>query len=149
MIQPPRPFMVTFFNWKELATSIVQGLMITAGSLFIYQYAVDSGFNEFKTRTMVFTTLIASNIFLTLVNRSFYYSVITTLKYKNNLVLIIIGLTFLITALLLFVIPFSNFFQFEQLNFTQIIYSIVTGFISVIWFEVIKWYTRMKSRIHA
>jgi hypothetical protein len=32
-------------------------------------------------------TLIASNIFLTLENRSFYYSIFTTIRYKNNLVL--------------------------------------------------------------
>ena len=78
MIKKPRPFTSTFFNWKELTTSIIQGLMITAGALLIYQYSVRQGFSESTTRTMVFTVLIAANILLTLVNRSFYYSIITT-----------------------------------------------------------------------
>ncbi|MFT7606934.1 MAG: Ca2+-transporting ATPase, partial [Saprospiraceae bacterium] len=43
MIQKPRPVSSTFFNWKELTTSIIQGLMITAGVLIIYQYAVMAG----------------------------------------------------------------------------------------------------------
>lgn len=63
--------------------------MITAGTLITYQYAVHTGFSESLTRTMVFTVLIAANVSLTLVNRSFYYSVITTMRYKNNLVILI------------------------------------------------------------
>ena len=53
MLQKPRPFTTTFFNWKELSTSIIQGLVITIGSLFIYQYAVYFKFDETTTRTMV------------------------------------------------------------------------------------------------
>jgi Ca2+-transporting ATPase len=54
MTQPPRPFTITFFEWKELFTSIIQGLVITAGTLAVYLYAVDQGQNELVTRTMVF-----------------------------------------------------------------------------------------------
>ncbi len=142
MQQKPRPFTNTFFNLKELTTSILQGLMITAGTLLCYQYAVQQDFNEAHTRTMVFTTLIAANIFLTLVNRSFYYSIFTTLKYKNNLVLLIISITILITALLLFIKPLSNFFKFEQLDLLQLLISVSIGFLSAIWYEIVKWRKR-------
>ena len=84
MLQKPRPFTDTFFNWKELSTSIIQGLVITLGTLFVYQYCVNSNYNEAITRTMVFTCLVTANIFLTLSNRSFYYSIFTTIQYKNN-----------------------------------------------------------------
>jgi Ca2+-transporting ATPase len=83
MRQKPRPFSSTFFNWKELTTSIIQGLMISIGTLSVYQYATINGYNEALTRSMVFATLIAANVFLTLVNRSFYYSIFTTLRYKT------------------------------------------------------------------
>ncbi len=62
MFQKPRPFSTTFFNWKELTVSIVQGLVITAGTLITYQYAVHNGFDEALTRTMVFSVLITANI---------------------------------------------------------------------------------------
>ncbi len=138
MQQSPRPFTNTFFNWKELSTSIVQGLVITIGTLFTYQYSVQQGYSETITRTMVFTVLITANIFLTLVNRSFYYSILTTLKNKNKLVLLIISFTVLITALLLYIKPLSNFFKFQHLNVVQLGVSVAIGFLSVIWFEAVK-----------
>ena len=146
MLQKPRPFTTTFFNWKELATSILQGLVITAGTLTAYQYAVSQGYDEALTRTMVFTTLITANIFLTLVNRSFYYSVFTTLAYKNNLVPLIIGITILISGLLLFVPPLTRFFGFECLNFSQLLICMGIGFVSVAWYEVVKWMKRNFSK---
>jgi Ca2+-transporting ATPase len=93
MSQAPKALTTTFFNWKELSMSILQGLIIAIGTLFVYQYAVHYSHSEATTRTMVFTTLIASNLFLTLINRSFYESIFTTLRYKNNLVLYIITIT--------------------------------------------------------
>ncbi len=145
MVQKPRPFTNTFFNWHELTTSALQGLMITAGTLFIYQYAVHQGFDEFITRTMVFIVLITANIFQTLVNRSFYYSIFTTLMYKNNLILFIIGITIFITGLLVYVKPLADFFEFKTLEINLLLISIGIGFSSVIWYEVIKWIKRKGS----
>ncbi|HWR95007.1 MAG TPA: cation-translocating P-type ATPase [Flavobacterium sp.] len=145
MLQKPRPLTNTFFKFNEITISIVQGLVITIGLLFVYQNCVVSNCNESVTRTLVFLTLIASNIFLTLANRSFYYSILTTIKYKNNLVLVIIGITILITSLLLFVPLFSSFFMFEKIKISQIFQCIVVGFIAVFWIEVYKWVRRRKS----
>lgn len=144
MLQQPRPFTITFFNWSELTTSIIQGLVITAGTLLTYQFAVLSGYNEAITRTMVFTVMIVANIFLTLVNRSFYYSLITTMKYRNNLVFLIIIVTIAIAGLILFIKPFAAFFQFERLNTFQLVISIIAGFVFVVWFELVKWLTRRR-----
>jgi len=148
MSQKPRPYTTTFFNWKELTTSIIQGLAITVGTLFAYQYSVHQGFDEAHTRTIVFTVLIAANIFLTLVNRSFYYSIFTTLKYKNNLILLIIGITVAITGFLLFIPPLTKFFKFELVTASQLFICIAIGFVSVIWYELVKIRTRLKSKIN-
>jgi Ca2+-transporting ATPase len=142
MVQKPRPFTTTFFNIRELLTSIIQGIFITAGTLSAYQFAVYQGYNESLTRTMVFTVLVTANVFLTLVNRSFYYSIFTTLKYKNNLVLMIIGATIIILISLIYIKPLAVFFEFEYLSLHQMGISIGIGFISVIWFECVKLYRR-------
>src|SRR5690606_42048085 len=97
---------------------------------------------EAITRTMVFTALITANIVLTFVNRSFIYSVFTTFKYKNNLVPIIVGITVGITLLLLFVPSFTKFFQFERLDINQLGTSVGMGMLSVLWFEIVKWWKR-------
>ncbi len=146
MQQQPRALTTTFFNWKELSASILQGLFITAGTLLMYQYSVHSGYNEALTRTLVFTVLITANIFLTLINRSFYYSIFTTLKYKNNLVALIIGITLLLVAFILYIPPVTRFFGFEQLNAVQLMITVCTGFISVIWFEAVKYAKRRNNR---
>jgi len=144
MLQKPKALTTTFFNWKELSISIVQGLVITVGTLFVYQYSVRNGYNEALTRTMTFTVLIAANIFLTLINRSFYYSILTTLKYKNNMVLFIIFITTALVGLILFVKPVTAFFEFETLNWLQLLICIGIGFCSVIWVEILKGIKRAK-----
>ncbi|WP_339832500.1 cation-translocating P-type ATPase [uncultured Altibacter sp.] len=145
MHRDPRPFSTTFFNWRELITSVIQGIIITLGILLVYLLAVRSGHSEAITRTMVFTTLIAANIFLTFVNRSFYYSILTTFGYKNRLVPWIIGLTVTITLLLLFVPSFATFFEFDQLTANQMLLCLVIGMVSVIWYEGIKWWKRWRQ----
>lgn len=142
MLEKPRPLTTTFFNLKEITISIIQGLIITLGLLFMYQYCVQNNFTESYTRTSIFLTLIASNIFLTLENRSFFYSIFTTIRYKNNLVLMIIGITIAVTSLLLFVPVFSKFFLFEIVDYTQIGFSVLVAFVSVMWVELYKLYKR-------
>lgn len=142
MNQPPRPFTSTFFNWSELGTSIIQGLAITGGLLVIYQYAYHQYHEEMITRTMVFTTLIVANICLTLVNRSFYYSVLSTMRYRNNLVPAIISMTLLLTSGFIYMKPLSAFFKFTSLQADQLLISVVVGATSVLWYEVVKVFKR-------
>ncbi|OXA68263.1 haloacid dehalogenase [Flavobacterium aquidurense] len=142
MQRGPRPLRSTFFNAKELVISIVQGIVITFGLLFVYQWSVQHQWEENRTRSMVFLTLITSNVLLTLVNRSFYYSLWVTLRYKNILVSIIIALTVFL-VLSLFAIPFlRSLFSFELITFYQSILCILVGSISVLWFEVVKYFRR-------
>lgn len=146
MTQKPKALTTTFFNWKELSLSIVQGLVITLGTLFIYQYAVQSGYSEALTRTMTFTVLITANIFLTLVNRSFYYSIFTTLRYKNNMVLFIVGITIALLAFILTIEPVTAFFGFVSLTVFQLLLCVVIGFVAVAWFEIVKWIKRIRKQ---
>lgn len=146
MLQKPRPFSSTFFSGRELLTSLIQGLAIAAAALFIYRYGVDQEWAEGQVRAMVFTVLISANIFLTLVNRSFYYSVLTTLRYKNRLLPMMIGITVVLTASLIYIPPLARFFQFETPDLKQLGLSILAGFAGVIWFEGVKGWKRRSAR---
>jgi P-type Ca2+ transporter type 2C len=139
MHQPPRPISTTFLNLKELTISIIQGLMITVGTLFSYVYAVRQGYNEDLTRTMVFTTLVVANVFLTLVNRSFYYSILTTIRYKNDLIFRVIFISIAILLAMIYVPLFAAFFKLSPLSLSQFGLSVLVAFVAVIWFEVYKW----------
>lgn len=143
----PRTLTDTFFNVKELGTSIIQGLAITVGTLLAYQYGLWLGVNEAHTRTLVFAVLITSNIFLTFENRSFYYGIFTTVHYKNNLVLLIVSITILLSAMLIYWPALNAFFEFEPLSVSELIFSIVTAFVLVFWFEIVKFIFRKQKGI--
>ncbi len=143
MQQKPRKLTDTFLNQRELLISIIQGLIITAGVLGIYQFAVMQGSDEKTTRAMVFSTLIFANILLSLTNRSFKYSIIESFRYKNNLFPIIIGLTIFLLCSILYVPIFADFFQVSALNVENLGVSFIAAAIAVLWFEI---YKRIKKQ---
>lgn len=145
MQQVPRPLSKTFFRGRELLISVVQGLMITGGSLLAYHYAVAHGGDEAQTRTMVFCTLLTANVVLTLVNRSFYYSAFSSLRNRNRLLGLVIGITVCLGALLLFWAPLREFFAFAPLSKEAYWISMGLGIVSVGWFEVLKWIWRLRT----
>lgn len=147
MHQKPNKYSSNFFNSKELWTSITQGLVITIGALMMYKYAIWMQWNEASVRTLVFTVLIFANIFLTFINRSFYYSIFKTATYSNRLIQLVISITIGIYLLMIKVPFITRFFGFESPTFLQVSYSICLAFLSVIWFEVIKWIKRKKYPI--
>lgn len=146
MLQKPRKMTETFLNIKELGISIIQGLLITVGVLFVYQYAVKNGGSEETTRAMVFTTLIFANVFLCLVNRSFVYSVFDSFKNQNKLFPLIIGVTLLLLFAILYVPTFAKFFKLTSLNTSHLGVCVLVATVSVLWFEVFKWLKRSRIR---
>lgn len=144
MQQKPRKMTETFLNWKELSISIVQGLIITLGVLFAYQFTVRQGGDEVTTRAMVFTTLVFANILLSLVNRSFVYSVYESFRHKNNLFPIIIGTTLGLLFAILYIPLFAGFFQVTGLNIQELAIAFLIAAVSVLWFEGYKWIKRIR-----
>ncbi|WP_330746239.1 cation-translocating P-type ATPase [Chryseobacterium sp. CP-77] len=146
MQRPPRPLTDTFLNWKELTISIIQGIIITAGILWLYQYSVSHGNGEAKTRALVFTTLIFSNILLSLVNRSFYYSMLECFKNRNVLLAGISVLVVIFLLIILYAAPVSGFFSVTALNVEELGLALLTASVSVLWFEVYKFIKRLYFR---
>lgn len=138
MDRPPRALGDTFFRTRELFTSIVQGLAITGGMLWVYHYSLAQNWGEAQTRSMVFLSLLIANVFLTLVNRSFYYSVFRTLRYRNDRMVWILLLTVGLMILLLFWPPLTALFGIAPLSLSQLGMAALVGAISTLWFELVK-----------
>lgn len=138
MDRPPRAIGQTFFGTRELLTSIVQGLVITAGVLGVYYYSLAQAFSETETRSLVFLTLLIANILLTLVNRSFYYSVFRTIRYKNSRMVWILSLTVVLMILMVYLPPLAAFFGITPLNWSQFGVAVAVGGASTLWFELVK-----------
>jgi Ca2+-transporting ATPase len=142
MQRPPRRLDLTFLSWTELRTSLVQGLMITVGTLGSYQWAVQQGLDEDGVRTLVFITLVVANIALTLVNRSFRHSLLTTLTYRNPLIRGILLATMLLLLALLHVPVLRDFFQLSTPTGVQQVIAVLLGLASVVWYEGVKAWKR-------
>ena len=142
MLQPPRKMSNTFLSWREMGISILQGLIISASLLVLYQYMVQNGASEQMTRTILFTTLIFSNIFLTLVNRSFYFSFLESIDNRNMLLKGIILTTLILLAIMLYVKPVAAFFELVPLPLSSLGLCIATAVVAVFWFEIFKWRKR-------
>jgi P-type Ca2+ transporter type 2C len=147
MLVPPRQPSKTFFHWNELMISIVQGLVITAGILFMYQFEVRQGGTESEVRTAVFFTLICSNILLTLVNRSFYYSIFETFRYHNRLLSGILFVTAIILVLMLTVPFIRDFFRLAPPSWEIMGWGFGTAAVSVLWMEGVKAWRRKTAKV--
>jgi P-type Ca2+ transporter type 2C len=138
MLAPPRRRRLGLFEQGELLISVVQGLVITIAVLWLYYFSVYQGASLETTRTMVFTTLIISNIFLTFTNRSFTENITKTIRYKNDLALWVLLLSLLFISVIHLVAPVRNLFGLVPVQFTGFLLCTGTALVSVGWFELYK-----------
>ncbi len=138
MLQKPRKKNEGLFTTAELSISLLQGLAIAAAALLLYYYFMNKGASLEDTRTVVFTTLLLSNVFLTFINRSFSKTIYHTSRYKNSLapIVLIISVIFLLA---LHLIPtVRQLFQLTKLSAPVFWLCLLAAFVSVIWFDVYK-----------
>jgi Ca2+-transporting ATPase len=146
MLKPPRQLSVTFFSISELFISILQGLVITLVCLSVGYLSMHRGDSIEEVRTIIFTTLIFSNVFLTLVNRSFVFSIFESLKNKNNLLPVFLGISLLVLFLSIYKPFMRNLFEFAVIPLSTLFICLLYAFIGVIWIEVYKYFIRKKLR---
>jgi Ca2+-transporting ATPase len=142
MSKPPRTLTQTFFSFPELSLSVLQGLAITLACLGFGYFLMKEGEIEETVRTLIFTTLVFSNIFLTLVNRSFYHSVLNTVRYPNKLVPLMLGVSVLLLVLILTVPPIQGVFRFEAVSMNRVIVAFLVAMAGVCWIEFWKSWRR-------
>lgn len=142
MNKPPRKLSRSFFSINELSISIIQGIFITASCLGMGYYYMVNEYSIVEVRTIIYSTLIFSNIFLTLSNRSFHYSIFTTIRYPNRLIPMVLGISMLILVLSIYYKPFQDIFEFVPLSFNEFSYGLLAAFIGVMWVEILKFIKR-------
>ena len=145
MSRPPAKRNGNLFSLKELSLSIIQGLIITISCLGVGYFYMEQGYTEGFVRTVIYSTLIFSNIFLTLVNRSFYFSLFTTLKFKNNLLSIILIISFFFLILTIYVRPVRELFDFVEIDISRLLFCGGIAFVGVMWIELYKYFIRRKD----
>jgi P-type Ca2+ transporter type 2C len=134
----PRNAASAFISSKELLFSILQGGIISIAVLSLYYWYMQQQASDILVRSVVFVTIIAANILLTLVNRSFSKPLWVTLTYKNNLVAYGIGITILLTVIVFAIAPIRHLFMLQALTAWQLVLCIAAALLAVLWVEVLK-----------
>jgi Ca2+-transporting ATPase len=120
MQQSPRPLTSTFLAGAELGRAVAQGLGIAAAVLGVYYTTMHAGLPLPVGRTLVFATLVLSNIVLTLVNRSFTQPVWQTLRVPNRVLWLMLGLTLALLLITLVVPAARQLFDFAPVSGAQL-----------------------------
>jgi Ca2+-transporting ATPase len=136
--RPPRLCTANMFSGSELAVSIVQGLAITAAVLGIYYRFMMHGFTIEYVRAAVFTTLLWSNVLLTFANRSFTETFAQTVRYKNNLVPLILVASAIFLLCISLAPFFRDMFRLSLLSGIHYAACMAAAFAVVAWFEAFK-----------
>jgi Ca2+-transporting ATPase len=137
MLSTPRMRNEVLLDRNEIGISLLQGIIIACGILSLYYFFMQTSSIE-NTRTVVFTTLVCSNVFLTFTNRSFTETILKTSRYKNNLVLPVLVLSILFLLATLTVPSIQALFGFITIPVLSLMICVVTAFVSVFWFELYK-----------
>jgi Ca2+-transporting ATPase len=138
MQSKPRSRTAGLFTAEEFLLAVVQGLLITAAVLSLYVIFMNKGYSIEETRTIVFTTLLVSNLFLTFTNRSLTQTMYYTLRYKNNLAIVVFLASVAFLLVLHVVAPVQQLFEMAPVSSPVFWLCFTMAFCSVMWFEVYK-----------
>jgi Ca2+-transporting ATPase len=138
MKRPPRHVNQNMFSWNELWISMIQGMAIAFGILSLYYTFMRSGYTPDYIRSIVFNTLIISNVFLTLVNRSFTETIDKTIRYKNALAKYVVLISLVFLCSLQFIKPVQALFGLNALQFSHYMLCLGVSLIVTGSFELYK-----------
>jgi Ca2+-transporting ATPase len=147
MRRPPRQPDERLFSAQTVRLAVLQGLSILAACLGVFLLARADHTAE-VARALTFATLVVAFVVVILVNRSWTRSVFAMLRVPNaSLRWVVLGTCAFLAAAL--TVPFAQrLFHFEPLHATDLLLSVGTGLICVMWFEVVKlvWRRRVPAR---
>ncbi len=130
---------------RQLWITILQGLVITAGCIFAGFYAKQKGLDEVGIRTYIFSVLVLSNIFLTLVNRSFKDTILVTIRLKNKFIPLIVLITIFLLLSILFVPILNKLFIVSPIGLNDFYPLLIIALIFTLWIEPFKYVRSISS----
>ncbi len=138
MSRPPRPADEPMFSKRMIGVSLAQGVVVLAAVMGVYLWAVLTGHPANDVRALTFAALVAGNLGLIFVNRSWTHTIFGALKSKNVALWAVTAGTLAVLALLLVVPSARDLFQFATMHPSDLAISLGAGVVSVMWFEVYK-----------
>lgn len=140
MTRPPRNPMLPLFGRRLFGLGLLQGASALLIVLTIYLSALWGWLNASDSTALSFTTLVVANLGLIFANRSWTRTIWSTLRTPNPALWWVIGGTTFFLGLTLYVPYLRDLFHFSVLHPNDLALCLAGGFLSVIWFEGLKFF---------
>jgi len=138
MRRPPRRADARLFDGRLVWLALLQGASLLAATLFVFRLQIDHTGSEMAGRSLAFVALVAGNVALILVNRSWQRGLVGTLAARNLASwAVVAGATG--SLLLTLLVPFfRDLFRFAPVTLHDALIAAAAGAASLAWFEVLK-----------
>ncbi len=138
MCRPPRNPKEPLFNWQTISVSLLQGGSVLAIIFAVFIIARQIGHGDQEARALTYTTLLIANLGLILTNRSWTTTIIRSWRASNPALWWVVSGTLIFLTLALY-LPWARiFFKFEYLHLSDLIICLISGIVSILWFEGLK-----------
>ena len=138
MRRPPRSLEEPLFSRQTIVYSLLQGASVLFMVLAVYLIAMFRGLGEAEMRALSFTTLVVANLGLILTNRSWSRTVLSMFRMPNAALKWVLGGAVIFLAIVLYVPYMKDLFHFSTLHSIDLVICLITGIISILWFEGFK-----------
>jgi Ca2+-transporting ATPase len=129
----------------ELIVTVLKGVVAASGLLLLYYYFMEDGYSLEYTRTVVFTTMLFDNILLTFANRSYSETLMTTLRYRNSLVVPVVLLSTGFLVVINFLPLVTGLFGLTGIVWKDVVICFGVSVVSIGWFEIFKMLKKTRS----
>jgi len=138
MKRPPRNLRESLFSKKAFIFSLLQGLGILTVVFLVFMLALYLKKGELEARTLSFATLVFANIMLIITNLSWSKNLAGILKAKNKALWMVVLLAVSALFLVIYLPVLRNLFHFSVLSAADLLITLASGFLSLLWFEGFK-----------
>lgn len=147
MHRPPRNPKEPLFSRRTLRLALLQGVSVLVVLIAVFAIAYYSGNGEFDARALAFTTLIISNLAMILTNRSWSRTIPEMLQAPNKALWWVLSGAVIFLGLILYVPLLRHLFSFSFLHADDLLISLLSGIVSILWFEGLKLWNRRRMTI--
>ncbi len=139
MRRRPRPLNQPLFTTGMLMWAVLQGAVALGLVIAVYLTALRTGADESAARALTFVTLVAANVGLTLINRSFHRRSVFALLVRDNPVLWVVfgAVAATLTAILAWA-PLRGLFRFGSLGVDDLLLAAGTGIAVLVTLNIAK-----------
>jgi Ca2+-transporting ATPase len=147
MRRPPRAPDGPLFSAALVGWSLIQGLLTFVLVAAVYIVALHSGMPDDEVRALAFVSLVATNVALIFVNRSFSQSLLSAFHGGNGVLWIVLGSTAALLATALAWGPARALFRFGPLHGDDLAVCAAAGLGLLVLLDRLKplWRTKLEA----